>query len=87
MIDDLMIQHNPISMVSEKSTSRSQLNRNTIKRIKKDLVNKDPKYDSLKKKFLGLKCLNNQNDSHNSDSASNNELEQEHLLASDDHSY
>lgn len=58
VIDDLMIQHNPVSIVSDKGNIyRSLVNRNTIKRIKKDLVNKDPKYDSLKKKFLGMTNL------------------------------
>ena len=31
----------------------SNVNRNTIKRIKKDLVLKDEKYADLRKKFLG----------------------------------
>jgi len=60
VIDDLTIQHNPVSMVSADikemsclSFKSTQLNRNAIKRIKKDLVCKDPKYESLKKKFLG----------------------------------
>jgi len=89
VIDDLTIQHNSVSMVSDKanSLSRSQVNRNTIKRIKKDLVFKDPKYNSLKRKFLG-----NQGQPHlasqNEDSAaSNNELEADHLLGSEDQSY
>lgn len=51
VIDDLTIQHNSVSIASDKA--KSQVNRNTIKRIKKELVFKDTKYDSLKKKFLG----------------------------------
>lgn len=52
VIDDLTIQHNPVTM-DKTYNPRSQVNRNIVKRIKKDLVVQDPKYVSLKKKFLG----------------------------------
>jgi hypothetical protein len=54
VIDDLTIQHNPVMMSWDKGYNpRNQVNRNIVKRIKKDLVVQDPKYVSLTKKFLG----------------------------------
>ena len=43
-----------IALFIGSSQSKNFLNRNTIKRIKKDLVTKDPKYTSLVSKFLGM---------------------------------
>ena len=47
----------PTAMVNDQakglSPSKEQLNRNTIKRIKKMLVMQDNQYESLRSKFLG----------------------------------
>ena len=89
VIDDLTIQHNSVSMVSDKanSVSKSLVNRNTIKRIKKDLVFKDPKYESLKRKFLGSQSQQTPASQNEDSAVSNNELEADNLIGSEDQSY
>lgn len=86
-LEDLTVAHNSVSITSDRV--KGQVNRNVIKRIKKELVFKDSKYESLKKKFLGSQAAANLNSSQlNDDSAaSNNELDQEQLLGSEEQSY
>lgn len=58
----------------------SLVNRTTVKRIKKDLVTSDPRYEQLKSKFLSSRTTGDKNsndDSHMAESLTNS-IEESH---------
>jgi len=57
------MEDNATSQADKKAQNQQQLNRNTIKRIKKTLVMQDAQYEGLRAKFLGQQA-NSQQASH-----------------------